>query len=64
MVKEREIGTVEQLLTTPADGAATIAAKIAPIFILLSLDIGLSVGVGYLVFGLPVRGSLILLYGS
>ena len=64
MVKEKEVGTIEQLLMTPADGVEIIAAKIAPIFLLLSLDIGLSVGVGYIVFDLPVRGSLLLLYAS
>ena len=64
MVKEKEMGTVEQLLMTPADGVEIITAKIAPIFLLLSLDIGLSVAVGHLVFDLPVRGSLLLLYGS
>ncbi|PWT95379.1 MAG: ABC transporter permease [Blastocatellia bacterium] len=64
MVKEKEMGTVEQLLMTPADGAEIITAKIAPIFLLLSLDIGLSVAVGYFVFDLPVRGSLLLLYGA
>ncbi len=64
MVKEKEMGTVEQLLMTPADGVEIIAAKIAPIFLLLSMDIGLSVAVGYLVFDLPVRGSLLLLYLS
>lgn len=64
MVKEKEVGTVEQLLMTPAEGAEIITAKIAPIFLLLSLDIGLSVLVGHVVFGVPVRGSLLLLYGS
>lgn len=64
MVKEKEVGTIEQLLMTPADGVEIIVAKIAPIFLLLSLDIGLSIGVGYLVFDLPVRGSLLLLYLS
>jgi len=62
MVKEKEVGTVEQLLMTPADGVEIITAKIAPIFLLLSLDIGLSVAVGYFVFDLPVRGSFTLLY--
>jgi len=64
MVKEKEMGTVEQLLMTPADGAEIISAKIAPIFLLLSLDIGLSVAVGHWVFDLPLRGSLLLLYMS
>lgn len=62
MVKEKEVGTIEQLLMTPAEGGEIIAAKMSPIFLLLSLDIGLSVAVGYFVFGVPVRGSLALLY--
>lgn len=64
MVKEKEVGTIEQLLMTPADGLEIITAKIAPIFLLLSLDIGLAVAVGNIVFDLPVRGSLLLLYVS
>jgi ABC-2 type transport system permease protein len=64
MVKEKEVGTDEQLLMTPAGSMEIIAAKMAPIFMLLSLDIGLSVGVGHLVFGVPVRGSMLLLYSA
>ena len=64
MVKEKEVGTVEQLLMTPAGSAEIILAKMAPIFLLLSVDIGLSAVVGNVVFGVPLRGSLVLLYGS
>lgn len=64
MVKEKEVGTIEQLLMTPAGSAEIILAKMAPIFLLLSIDIGLSAAVGNFVFGVPVRGSLVLLYGS
>lgn len=31
-------------------------------FLLLSLDVWLALGVGWLVFGVPVRGSLVLIY--
>lgn len=62
MVKEKEVGTVEQLLMTPAGSAEIILAKMAPIFVILSADIGISALVGNLVFGLPVRGSFALLY--
>lgn len=62
MVKEKEVGTVEQLLMTPAGSAEIILAKMAPIFLLLSLDIGLSAAVGSFVFGVPIRGSFALLY--
>src|SRR5215813_1804293 len=64
MVKEKEVGTVEQLLMTPAGSAEIILAKMSPIFLLLSVTIALSTGVGRFVFGVPVRGSLFLLYGS
>ena len=37
MIKEREAGTVEQLLMTPAGTAEIIIAKIAPLFLLLLL---------------------------
>lgn len=62
MVQEKEAGTVEQLLMTPASGTEIILAKIAPLFLLLSLDIWLALGIGYGVFSVPVRGSLLLLF--
>lgn len=64
MVKEKEVGTVEQLLMTPAGSAEIILAKMSPIFLILSLTIGISIVVGGVVFGVPVRGSLLLLYFS
>ncbi len=64
MVKEKEVGTVEQLLMTPAGSAEIILAKMSPIFLILSLTIGISIAVGGIVFGVPVRGSLLLLYVS
>ncbi len=62
MVKEKEVGTVEQLLMTPAEAGEIIIAKIAPIFLLLTADIGLALIVARLVFGVPVHGSLLLLF--
>jgi ABC-2 type transport system permease protein len=62
MVNEKESGTIEQLLMTPAGSTEIISAKIAPIMLLLSGDILLAVGVVRVVFDVPVRGSLLLLY--
>ncbi|HJQ34617.1 MAG TPA: ABC transporter permease [Pyrinomonadaceae bacterium] len=62
MVNEKESGTIEQLLMTPANSTEIISAKVAPIMLLLSGDILLAVGVVRLVFDVPVRGSLVLLY--
>jgi ABC-2 type transport system permease protein len=64
MVREKEVGTVEQLLMTPAGAGEIITAKIAPIFLLLTFDIGLALGVARLVFGVPVRGSFIFFFVS
>ena len=44
MVREKEVGTVEQLLMTPAGAGEIITAKIAPVFLLLTADIGLTLG--------------------
>lgn len=62
MVKEKEAGTIEQLLMTPAQAVEIVTAKIGPLFALLSTQIVLALVVARLVFGLPIRGSLVLLF--
>ena len=64
MVREKEIGTVEQLLMTPSTATEVVFAKVAPIFLLLVLDIGLALGVARLVFDIPMRGSALLFFSS
>jgi ABC-2 type transport system permease protein len=57
-VKEKEIGTIEQLLMTPAQTSEMLLAKTTPVFVLMIVVLFLSLVVGMLVFGLPVRGDL------
>jgi ABC-2 type transport system permease protein len=64
MVREKEIGTVEQLLMTPATDAEIVFAKVAPIFLLLALDIGLALAVARIVFDIPMRGSFPLFFSA
>lgn len=64
LVREKEIGTIEQLLMTPAESSEIIIAKVVPIFLLLALDIGLALLVSRLAFGVPMRGSLLLFFLS
>jgi ABC-2 type transport system permease protein len=64
LVREKEMGTIEQLLMTPAGSSELIIAKVAPIFLLLAFDIGLALAVSRLVFGVPMRGSLLLFFAS
>ena len=61
MVKEREAGTLEQLLMTPANISEIIVAKIAPAFCLLSVTGLVAIGVIRLYFHVPFRGSVALI---
>jgi ABC-2 type transport system permease protein len=64
LVREKEVGTIEQLLMTPANSSEIIIAKLGPIFLLLALDIVLALTVSGFVFGVPMRGSLLLFFFS
>jgi len=58
MVKEREAGTLEQLLMTPAGMTEIIVAKIVPPFVLLAMPALLAVLVIHFWFGVPINGSI------
>ncbi len=60
MIREKERGTVEQLLMTPASTLEVVAAKMVPLFVLLMGMVGLALAVARLVFGVPFRGSVLL----
>jgi ABC-2 type transport system permease protein len=60
MIREKERGTVEQLLMTPASALEVVAAKIVPLFVLLMGMVGLVLTVARGVFGVPFRGSMLL----
>ncbi|HKV41673.1 MAG TPA: ABC transporter permease [Blastocatellia bacterium] len=64
MVKERAAGTIEQLLMSPASTTEIIIAKIAPLFLLLTLMMFCAIGVARVVFGVPFHGSLVLVLGG
>jgi ABC-2 type transport system permease protein len=62
VVKEKDSGTLEQLLMTPAAGWEILLAKIAPLFVLLMGDVVLALGVARGVFQVPFQGSFILFF--
>jgi ABC-2 type transport system permease protein len=64
MIKEREAGTVEQLLMTPAGTTEIIVAKILPLFLLLCVMILFATGLITFVFHVPIRGSLALVWAG
>jgi ABC-2 type transport system permease protein len=62
VVREREIGTLEQILVTPITPAEYILGKTLPFAIVGFVEILLVATVGVLWFDLPFRGSLLLLF--
>jgi ABC-2 type transport system permease protein len=64
MIREKERGTVEQLLMTPASALEVITAKMVPLFVLLMTMVFLVIAVGRLVFGVPFRGSPVLVLAA
>lgn len=61
MVKEREAGTIEQLLMSPAGTYEIIIAKIAPLFALLFLMVLFATALIKIVFDVPFHGSIFVL---
>jgi len=64
IAREKELGTLEQLNVTPITRGQFIAAKLLPFWTLGLVDLAIGLLVGVLVFGIPVRGSLLLLFGA
>jgi len=62
IVREREVGTLEQLLVTPIKGRILLLGKIIPFAILGLLEIIIALTGGVLWFGVPFVGSPVLLF--
>ncbi len=62
IVRERERGTLEQLIVTPIDKTSLILGKIVPFLIIGFVQMSVILLLGWLLFDIPVRGSLSLLY--
>lgn len=63
IVREREKGTMEQLIVTPLKSWELMLGKIIPYVFVGYVQATLALVVGYMIFDVPVRGSLLLLYG-
>ncbi|MGD8730514.1 MAG: ABC transporter permease [Anaerolineales bacterium] len=59
--RERELGTLEQLLVMPFSSLEIILGKAIPVMVIGLLDFALMLGMVHLFFNVPVRGSLSLL---
>lgn len=61
MAREWETGTMEQIITMPVSRAELVTGKLAPYFCIGVVDLLLAVVIGFFVFEVPLKGSLVLL---
>jgi len=64
IVREKEIGTMEQIIVTPIRPFEFILGKTAPFAIISFAIVLIITAVGVFWFGVPIRGSLFLLLGA
>jgi ABC-2 type transport system permease protein len=59
IVKEKERGTMEQILVSPIRPLELMIGKIVPYVIIAFIDLVIIVCAGYLIFHVPIKGSLL-----
>ena len=63
LVREKEIGTIEQLNVSPVKKYQFIIGKLVPFWVIALFDLALGLFIAWLAFGLPIVGNLWLLFG-
>lgn len=63
LVREKEMGTIEQINVTPIRKYQFIAAKLIPFWIIGLVELSLGILVGRLLYALPLQGSILLIFG-
>jgi ABC-2 type transport system permease protein len=63
VVREREMGTIEQILVTPIRPIELMIGKIVPYVVIAMLNMLTVVGIGVFWFGVPFQGSIWLYIG-
>ena len=58
LVKEKEIGTIEQINVTPVKKYQFIIGKLLPFWLIALFDLALGLSLGKLLFDIPILGSL------
>jgi ABC-2 type transport system permease protein len=62
LVREKERGTIEQINVSPINSFELISGKILPYLLLSLFNAAMILIVGYFLFGVEIKGSLILLF--
>lgn len=64
IVREREIGTLDQLSVTPIPRGTFIAAKLIPLWAIALIELALGLALARFLFDVPMRGSIPLVFLS
>ena len=64
IVREKEIGTMEQLMVTPVHPFELMIGKVVPFALVGLVEVALVTSAALLVFRIPFRGSVLVLFGS
>lgn len=64
VVREKEIGTMEQMIVTPISRSEFILGKTIPFVLIGFIDVAVITAVAKFWFDVPIRGSLLLLFGA
>jgi ABC-2 type transport system permease protein len=64
IVREREHGNLELLINTPVSTTQLMVGKVIPYIVIGLIQLALIVGIGRILFDVPVRGSLFGLYAG
>ena len=62
LVKEKEMGTIEQINVTPVRKYQFIIAKMIPFLIIGLVDLAIGLAIGKVTFHIPFEGSLLLMF--
>jgi ABC-2 type transport system permease protein len=61
VVREKELGTMEQILVSPLRPVELIVGKTVPYIVTATISTVMAIALGYLLFGVAVRGSILML---
>jgi len=63
VVREKEIGTIEQINVTPISKVNFLIGKLLPFWVIAMFELAFGLLIGFLIFNIPINGSLPLLFG-
>jgi ABC-2 type transport system permease protein len=64
IVREKEIGTIEQINVTPINKIQFIVGKLTPFWIIALFELAFGLSIGKLLFDIPMEGNLLLIFIS